>query len=132
MMSEAEVTSPPVGHATGVTWDLSDLFGGADDPRINETLDQARQEAEAFAQRFRGTINVPGGPEASVLLAALQRIEQAAGRVRTVRWGPRTLDLDIVMFRRQQVREPDLIVPHPELPNRDFWRRELAELGAAG
>ena len=63
------------------------------------------------------------------LLAALQRIEQAAGRVRTVRWGPRTLDLDIVMFARQQVREPDLVVPHPELPNRDFWRRELAELG---
>jgi 2-amino-4-hydroxy-6-hydroxymethyldihydropteridine diphosphokinase len=63
------------------------------------------------------------------LLAALHRIEQGAGRVRTVRWGPRTLDLDIVMFARQQVREPDLVVPHPELPNRDFWRRELAELG---
>lgn len=65
------------------------------------------------------------------LLAALQRIEAAHGRTRAVRWGPRTLDLDIVVFERQVVREPDLIVPHPELPNRDFWRRELAELQGA-
>lgn len=62
------------------------------------------------------------------LLEALHRIERDAGRVRTVRWGPRTLDLDIVMFDNQRVDEPDLTVPHPELPHRDFWRRELAEL----
>jgi 2-amino-4-hydroxy-6-hydroxymethyldihydropteridine diphosphokinase len=66
------------------------------------------------------------------LLAALQGIERAAGRVRTVRWGARTLDLDIVLFERQRVSEPDLVVPHPELPNRDFWRRELDELRKAG
>jgi 2-amino-4-hydroxy-6-hydroxymethyldihydropteridine diphosphokinase len=62
------------------------------------------------------------------LLAALHDIERAAGRVRRVRWGPRELDLDIVCFERQQVHEPDLMVPHPELPNRAFWQRELAEL----
>jgi len=65
------------------------------------------------------------------LLAALHRIERAAGRVRAVRWGPRTLDLDIVRFERQTVNEPSLTVPHPELHNRDFWQRELAELGVA-
>ena len=62
------------------------------------------------------------------LLAGLQQIEQGAGRVRAERWGPRTLDLDIVLFEKQSVREPGLIVPHPELSNRDFWIRELAEL----
>jgi 2-amino-4-hydroxy-6-hydroxymethyldihydropteridine diphosphokinase len=62
------------------------------------------------------------------LLAACQAIEQAAGRVRTERWGARTLDLDIVRFGQRHVSEPDLIIPHPELPHRDFWRRELAEL----
>lgn len=63
------------------------------------------------------------------LLAALHDIEQRAGRVRGVRWGPRVLDLDIVSFHRQRVHDdPTLIVPHPELPNRDFWQRELAEL----
>jgi 2-amino-4-hydroxy-6-hydroxymethyldihydropteridine diphosphokinase len=66
------------------------------------------------------------------LLDALHEIERSAGRVRGVRWGPRTLDLDIVMFDRQTVNETDLVVPHPELPNRDFWQRELAELRVAG
>ena len=63
------------------------------------------------------------------LLRELQIIEQREGRERTVRWGPRTLDLDIVRFDRQLVNEPSLQVPHPELHNRDFWQRELAELG---
>jgi 2-amino-4-hydroxy-6-hydroxymethyldihydropteridine diphosphokinase len=64
------------------------------------------------------------------LLAALHEIERAAGRVRTERWGPRTLDLDIVMFERQRMAAKHLVVPHPELPRRDFWHRGLAELGA--
>jgi len=63
------------------------------------------------------------------LLAALQAIESREGRVRTERWGPRTLDLDIVRFRNQSVDDATLRVPHPELPRRDFWQRELAELG---
>ena len=67
-----------------------------------------------------------------VLLDRLHEIERSAGRVRGVRWGPRTLDLDIVMFDRQTVNEPDLLVPHPEIPNRDFWQRELAELQGRG
>ncbi|MGH7719420.1 MAG: 2-amino-4-hydroxy-6-hydroxymethyldihydropteridine diphosphokinase [Gemmatimonadaceae bacterium] len=66
------------------------------------------------------------------LLAALHEIERSAGRVRGERWGPRTLDLDIVCFAEQKVNEPGLVVPHPELPNRDFWRRELLELRAGG
>jgi 2-amino-4-hydroxy-6-hydroxymethyldihydropteridine diphosphokinase len=64
----------------------------------------------------------------AVLLAALQRIERAAGRVRSMRWGPRTLDLDIVLIEGKQITEKALTVPHPELPNRDFWQRELHEL----
>ncbi len=62
------------------------------------------------------------------LLHALQEIERRAGRVRTTHWAPRTLDLDIVKYGEQRIAEPDLIIPHPELPNRDFWLRELAEL----
>ncbi|HET7551978.1 MAG TPA: 2-amino-4-hydroxy-6-hydroxymethyldihydropteridine diphosphokinase [Gemmatimonadaceae bacterium] len=66
------------------------------------------------------------------LLDRLHEIERSAGRVRGVRWGPRTLDLDIVMFDAKTVNEPDLLVPHRELPNRDFWQRELAELKGLG
>jgi 2-amino-4-hydroxy-6-hydroxymethyldihydropteridine diphosphokinase len=64
------------------------------------------------------------------LLEHLLAIEQAAGRKRDSRWGPRTLDLDIVRYANQTVSDPDLRVPHPELPNRPFWQRELAELDA--
>ena len=64
------------------------------------------------------------------LLDALHAIERDAGRERAVRWGPRTLDLDIVHFERQRVKEAGLEVPHPEIAHRDFWKRELAELGA--
>lgn len=64
----------------------------------------------------------------SQLLSSLQDIERKAGRTRGERWGPRTLDLDIVLFEKQTVDEPGLTVPHPELCNRAFWQRELAEL----
>jgi len=62
------------------------------------------------------------------LLDHLHDIEQRAGRERTVRWGPRTLDLDIVLFDHQTVQDADLSVPHPALTDRPFWQRELAEL----
>ncbi len=62
------------------------------------------------------------------LLKACQNIERRAGRVRDERWGPRTLDVDIVRYGRRQVAEPDLVIPHPGVAERDFWRRELAEL----
>ncbi|HZA98104.1 MAG TPA: 2-amino-4-hydroxy-6-hydroxymethyldihydropteridine diphosphokinase [Gemmatimonadales bacterium] len=70
------------------------------------------------------------GLEPRALLEALQEIERSEGRQRTERWGARTLDLDIVRFGQRQVKEPGLIIPHPELANRDFWRRELAEIEA--
>lgn len=62
------------------------------------------------------------------LFAGLQRIERAAGRVRSARWGPRTLDLDIVMIDGREFVDDVLTIPHPELGNRDFWQRELEEL----
>jgi 2-amino-4-hydroxy-6-hydroxymethyldihydropteridine diphosphokinase len=68
--------------------------------------------------------------EPRALLEALQEIERQQGRRREERWGSRTLDLDIVRFGDRQLHDRDLIIPHPELSNRDFWRRELAELQA--
>jgi len=71
--------------------------------------------------------------EPAALLVQLHAIESERGRERRagVRWGPRTLDLDIVRFGDRVVREPELVIPHPELPNRPFWQRELGELEAA-
>jgi len=64
------------------------------------------------------------------LLEACLAIERTRGRTRGERWAPRTLDLDIVRFGERAVTEPDLTIPHPGLADRDFWRRELAELEA--
>lgn len=62
------------------------------------------------------------------LLEHCQDVERRAGRVRRERWGPRTLDVDIVRFGDAEIREVDLVVPHPEISNREFWQTELAEL----
>jgi 2-amino-4-hydroxy-6-hydroxymethyldihydropteridine diphosphokinase len=66
--------------------------------------------------------------EPAALLAQCRRIEAERGRERRERWGPRTLDLDIVRYGNQTVQQANLTIPHPELPNRDFWQREIAEL----
>ncbi len=66
--------------------------------------------------------------EPQPLLAALHEIERARGRVRGVRWAPRTLDVDIVLIEGRAVTAPGLTVPHPELEARDFWQRELAQV----
>jgi 2-amino-4-hydroxy-6-hydroxymethyldihydropteridine diphosphokinase len=62
------------------------------------------------------------------LLEELQAIEHRCGRVRGERWGARTLDLDIVKYGNVSVKTPTLSLPHPEISNRDFWQREIAEL----
>jgi 2-amino-4-hydroxy-6-hydroxymethyldihydropteridine diphosphokinase len=66
----------------------------------------------------------------AALLAHGRAIEAERGRTRRERWGPRTLDLDIVRFGARQMQTADLTIPHPELAHRDFWRREIAELDA--
>jgi len=54
------------------------------------------------------------------LLTALQEIESAQGRVRAERWGPRTLDLDLLLYGSIIRRDPRLILPHPRLHQRAF------------
>ena len=62
------------------------------------------------------------------LLWNLQLVERRLGRVRTQRWGPRTIDLDLLLYGNLIVEEPDLIVPHPELIRRSFVLVPLVEL----
>jgi len=54
------------------------------------------------------------------LLAELQRLERAAGRERVVRWGPRTLDLDLLAFEGETRDGPALTLPHPRIEERAF------------
>ena len=65
-------------------------------------------------------------PEA--LLVALLDVERSHGRVRAERWGPRLLDLDILLWGERVVDRPGLRIPHPELHRRRFALEPLAEL----
>lgn len=62
------------------------------------------------------------------LLETLQRLENRAGRMRQERWGPRTLDLDILLYENLIVNEPQLQIPHPRLCERAFVLVPLAEI----
>ncbi len=66
--------------------------------------------------------------EAYVLLAALHAIEQSAGRVRSVRNAPRTLDLDLLLLGDERINTPTLRVPHPRLHERAFVLLPLHEI----
>jgi 2-amino-4-hydroxy-6-hydroxymethyldihydropteridine diphosphokinase len=70
----------------------------------------------------------PGSPRA--LLAAAKQVEREGGRTRTRRWGPRMIDVDILLFGDRQVSEPDLQIPHPRIAARPFVIDALNELGA--
>jgi 2-amino-4-hydroxy-6-hydroxymethyldihydropteridine diphosphokinase len=62
------------------------------------------------------------------LLNCLQEIENEHGRVRNERWGPRTLDLDILMIDEETIQNDRLTIPHPEISNRSFVLVPLAEI----
>lgn len=62
------------------------------------------------------------------LLDTLHGIEETAHRERTVRWGPRTLDLDILLYDRDIIETEDLIIPHVDMQNRDFVLEPMAEI----
>ena len=66
--------------------------------------------------------------DARGLLEVCRRLEAAAGRLREERWGPRTLDVDVLWVAGELVDEPDLQVPHPRMGERRFVLAPLADL----
>ena len=86
-------------------------FGVLDQPRfLNQVLE----------------IDWPGSPRE--LLRATKAVEAAVGRRATYRWGPREIDVDILLFDDLTIDEEDLTIPHPGIAQRDFVRAPLAEL----
>jgi len=73
-------------------------------------------------------LEVPDGIDPYRLLEQCQRLEAAAGRVRTVRWGPRTLDVDVLWIDGITLDDSALTVPHPRWRERRFVLAPLAEL----
>jgi 2-amino-4-hydroxy-6-hydroxymethyldihydropteridine diphosphokinase len=78
-----------------------------------------------FVNAVAGLLTQLSAPQ---LHAAMRAIETAAGRVRSERWGPRTLDLDLLVFGDQRVATDELIVPHPGIAERGFVLAPLADI----
>ncbi|HEX5514789.1 MAG TPA: 2-amino-4-hydroxy-6-hydroxymethyldihydropteridine diphosphokinase [Gammaproteobacteria bacterium] len=70
--------------------------------------------------------------EPLALLDRLQEIERRQGRVRDIRWGPRTIDLDLLLYGERVINEPRLTTPHPGLHERAFVLYPLAEIAPPG
>lgn len=62
------------------------------------------------------------------LLSELLKIETKMGRIRTEKWGPRIIDLDILLFDDLKLETPDLIIPHPRMHERKFVLEPLKEI----
>jgi len=63
------------------------------------------------------------------LLAAAKAVEREGGRTPSRRWGPRAIDVDILLFGRERIAEPELQIPHPRIAERSFVVAGLKELG---
>jgi 2-amino-4-hydroxy-6-hydroxymethyldihydropteridine diphosphokinase len=85
-------------------------------------LDQPRFLNQVVEVDWRGT--------ARQLLRAAKAVEREGGRTTTKRWGPRVIDVDILLFGSERVSEPGLEIPHPRIREREFVMEGLDELGA--
>jgi 2-amino-4-hydroxy-6-hydroxymethyldihydropteridine diphosphokinase len=77
---------------------------------------------------LNGAVQVETSLSASELLERLLSVENRLGRVRAERWGPRTIDLDLLLYGDEKIDEPGLTVPHPRLHERRFVLEPLADL----
>lgn len=93
--------------------------------RVYETAPQERSDQDAFLNQV---VCLETGLQPLDLLAECQRIEREHGRVRSLRFGPRTLDVDILLFQDVASDDPELTLPHPRMFKRAFVLVPLAEV----
>jgi 2-amino-4-hydroxy-6-hydroxymethyldihydropteridine diphosphokinase len=93
--------------------------------KLRETDPVGVTEQPAF---LNGAIAVETELSPRELLQSLLAVERELGRERGERWGPRTIDLDLLLYGTETVDEPGLTVPHPHLHERRFALEPLAEL----
>ncbi|MDQ4108210.1 MAG: 2-amino-4-hydroxy-6-hydroxymethyldihydropteridine diphosphokinase [Actinomycetota bacterium] len=77
---------------------------------------------------LNAVIRVETDLSARDLLDAARRVETRLGRVRTERWGARSLDVDVLLYDEELIDEPELVVPHPRIAQRAFVLLPLLEL----
>jgi len=104
---------------------ISALPGVVGVSELRETDPVGVTEQPAF---LNGAVALETELSARELLESLLMIERGLGRERGLRWGPRTIDLDLLLYGGETVDEPGLTVPHPRLHERRFALEPLADL----
>ena len=108
-----------------------DLLAEADDVEVLAVSQLRETDPVGMADQPRflnGAVRIDTSLPPHALLELLLRIEESLGRVREERWGPRMVDLDLLVYGELIVDEPGLRVPHPRLHQRRFALEPLAEL----
>jgi 2-amino-4-hydroxy-6-hydroxymethyldihydropteridine diphosphokinase len=108
-----------------------DMLGAADGVDVVAVSQLRETEPVGVVDQPRflnGAVRVETTLPPRALLDLLLEIERTLARVRDERWGPRTVDLDLLVYGRETVDEPGLRVPHPRLQERAFALEPLAEL----
>jgi 2-amino-4-hydroxy-6-hydroxymethyldihydropteridine diphosphokinase len=137
--------SKPITAYVGLGSNLGDRTG-----HVAEAVERLRRTAGVRVSPLSSLLENPavGGPAGSPpflnaavelrttlspheLLRELQAIEAALGRVRLERWGPRTIDLDLLLYGDRAVESAELTVPHPLMHGRRFVLQPLAEIAPA-
>lgn len=119
-----------LGDREGAIRRAAELIGAARLSTISETEPWGYADQPRF---LNAVAEVETELRARELLASLLAVERALGREREAgpRWGPRTIDVDLLLYGEQTIDEPGLTVPHPRLHERRFVLEPLAELAPA-
>jgi 2-amino-4-hydroxy-6-hydroxymethyldihydropteridine diphosphokinase len=95
---------------------------------IYETAAWGNTEQQSF---YNQAIGISTTLAPADLLVAVKAIEKEVGRVETVHWGPRIIDIDIILYGNEVVNQPQLQIPHPYMHQRRFTLAPLAEIGGS-
>jgi 2-amino-4-hydroxy-6-hydroxymethyldihydropteridine diphosphokinase len=90
-------------------------------------------ETEPYGYKEQGkflnmAVEIDSDLEPFELMKLISKIESELGRIRTKRWGPRVIDIDIIFYDSLIINEPDLKIPHPDMQNRFFALKPLQEI----
>jgi len=109
----------------------ADLLAAADGVEVVAVAQLRETEPVGLVEQppfLNGAVAIDTSLPPRALLDVLLEIERSLGRVRGERWGPRTIDLDLLAYGDERVEEEGLHVPHPRLHERRFALEPLAEL----
>ena len=120
-----------LGSREGTLRRALELLGDADGVEVVAVSELRETDPVGVVDQplfLNGAVEVDTTRTPRELLDLLLEIERSLGRVREERWGPRTVDLDLLVYGDEDVDEPGLRVPHPHLHERRFALEPLADL----